>query len=85
MESIMTAPGVIKRATRVFVTPEDVSALMGCRRSMAYEMIKKINDDAKKRGKHAFPSGKANKYLFSEYYEIPIDDVDEVIAKGQEA
>lgn len=85
MGSIMTAPGVIKRATRVFVTPEDVSALMGCRRSMAYEMIKKINDDAKKRGKHAFPSGKANKYLFSEYYEIPIDDVDEVIAKGQEA
>ncbi len=85
MESIMTAPGVIKRATRVFVTPEDVSALMGCRRSMAYEMIKKINDDAKKRGKHAFPSGKANKYLFSEYYEIPIDDVDEVIAKRQEA
>lgn len=85
MESIMTAPGVIKRATRVFVTPEDVSALMGCRRSMAYEMIKKINDDAKKRGKHAFPSGKANKYLFSEYYEIPIEDVDKVIAGGQEA
>lgn len=41
MESIMTAPGVIKSATRIFVTPEDVSALMGCRRSMAYEMIKK--------------------------------------------
>lgn len=52
---------------------------------MAYEMIKKINDDAKKRGKHAFPSGKANKYLFSEYYEIPIEDVDKVIARGQEA
>ena len=43
MESIMTAPGVIKSATRIYVTPEDVSALMGCRRSMAYEMIKKIN------------------------------------------
>ena len=64
MESIMTAPGVIKSATRIYVTPEDVSALMGCRRSMAYEMIKKINNDAKKRGKHTFPSGKANKYLF---------------------
>ena len=46
MESIMTAPGVIKSATRIYVTPEDVSALMGCRRSMAYEMIKKINNDA---------------------------------------
>lgn len=79
MNTAARAPGVVKKAARVFVTPKDVIALMGCSDSMAYEMIKKINDDAKKRGKYPFPSGKANKYLFSEFYEIPIEDVNKAI------
>ncbi len=79
MEALAAQPGVAKKAARVFVTPEDVIALMGCSNSMAYEMIKKINDNAKKRGKYPFPSGKANKYLFSEFYEIPIEDVNKAI------
>ncbi len=76
---LTAAPGVVKKAARVFVIPEDITALMECSNSMAYEMIKKINDDAKKRGKCPFPSGKANKYLFSESYEIPIEDVNKAI------
>lgn len=79
MSTSTTAPGVVRKSTRIFVTKEDVSILMGCKDSKAYEIVREINKLAKKNGSQPFPSGKANKYLFSEAYGIPIEEVDRVI------
>lgn len=81
MSELATAPGVVRKSTRIFVTKEDVAVLMGCKESKAYAMVKEVNELAKKKGKLPFPVGKANKYLFSDIYDIPIEDVDRVINK----
>lgn len=73
------------KMTRIFVTQEDIVELLGCKKSMAYRIVREINDCAKEKGNRPFPSGKANKYLFSDLYAIPIDEIDRVIEAGQEA
>lgn len=80
--STVTAPGVMRGATRIFVTQEDVSILLGCGKSKAYAIVREVNESAKKKGNHPFPSGKANKYLFSDIFNIPIEEVDRVINAG---
>lgn len=84
METLETAPGVVRLANRIFVTWEDVTELLGCRKSKAYNVIHEVNECARKKGNRPFPSGKANKYLFSEIYGIPIEEVDGVIGGRQE-
>lgn len=79
MGTLTTAPGVVKRATRIFITQEDVAVLLGCGKSKAYEVVHDVNECAKKNGFRPFPTGKANKYLFSEIYNIPMEEVDRVI------
>ncbi len=79
METLAKAPGVVKRAPRIFITYEDVETLLGCGKSKAYDIVRQVNECAKKKGNHPFPSGKANKYLFSDIYDIPIEEVDRVI------
>lgn len=79
MSIILTAPGVIKRTTRIFVTQEDVMTLFDCGKSKAYSIIRDVNKHAKERGQCPFMTGKASKYLFSELYGIPIEEVDSVI------
>lgn len=83
MDALVTAPGVLRKSTRVFITPEDVTALMGCGKSKAYSMIREVNEAAKKKGNHPFPMGKANKYLFSDIFGIPMDEINAVINMGQ--
>lgn len=80
METLGTAPGVVRLAARIFVTWEDVMELLGCRKSKAYKIVHEVNECAKKKGNRPFPSGKANKYLFSEIYGIPIEEVNRVIS-----
>lgn len=75
-------PGVMRNATRIFVTQEDVAVLLGCGKSKAYNIVREVNKSAKKKGNHPFPAGKANKYLFSDIYGIPIEEVDKVINTG---
>ena len=84
MDALATAPGVLRKSMRVFVTPEDVVLLMGCGKSKAYSMIREVNESAKKKGNHPFPMGKANKYLFSEIFGIPMDEINAVINREQE-
>ncbi|MCM1223748.1 MAG: hypothetical protein NC548_55785 [Lachnospiraceae bacterium] len=84
MEALVSAPGAVERTARIFITPEDVGILLGCKQSKAYSIIKDVNECAKKKGKHPFPSGKANKYLFSDIYDIPIEEVDRVIIGKKE-
>lgn len=84
MNALVTAPGVVRKSTRIFVTPGDVAALLGCRKSKAYDIVREVNELAKKKGNHPFPTGKANKYLFSDTFGIPIEDVDRVINEEQE-
>ncbi len=79
MEPLDNAPGVLRKASRPFVTQEDVSKLLGCSRNKAYETLREVNKCAKSKGKHPFPAGKANKYLFADIYGIPLEDVDRVI------
>lgn len=79
METLVKAPGVAKRTTRIFITHEDVATLLGCGKSKAYDIVRQVNEFAKKKGNHPFPSGKANKYLFSDIFNIPMDEVDKVI------
>lgn len=79
MSALAVAPGVIQKSTRIFVTQEDVSVLLGCGKSKAYDIVREVNELAKKKGNHPFPAGKANKYLFSDVFDIPMDEVDKVI------
>lgn len=79
MNALTTAPGTVRKSTRIFVTQEDVAALLGCGKSKAYDIVREINKLAKKNGSHPFPAGKANKYLFSDAFGIPIEEVDKVI------
>lgn len=82
MQAMATSPGVVKKSTRIFVTHEDVAILLGCGKSKAYDIVREVNKSAKKKGNHPFPAGKANKYLFSDIFDIPIDEVDRVINEG---
>lgn len=79
MSALAAAPGVVQKSTRIFVTQEDVAVLLGCGKSKAYGIVREVNELAKKNGNHPFPSGKANKYLFSDIFDIPIEEVDKVI------
>ena len=79
MGVLATAPGVLGQAKRIFVTQEDVAGLLGCGKSKAYEIVREVNEYAKKKGNRPFPAGKANKYLFSDIYDIPIEEIDRVI------
>lgn len=79
MSALAAAPGVMQKSTRIFVTQEDVAVLLGCGKSKAYDIVREVNELAKKKGNHPFPAGKANKYLFSDVFDIPMDEVDKVI------
>lgn len=79
MDAVAEAPGVARKSTRIFVTQEDVAVLLGCGKSKAYDIVREVNKQAKEKGKHPFPAGKANKYLFSDIFDIPMDEVDKVI------
>ncbi len=79
MSALTEAPGVVQKSTRIFVTHEDVATLLGCGKSKAYDIVREVNRQARKKGNHPFPSGKANKYLFSDIFNIPMDEVDKVI------
>lgn len=81
MSTLAAAPGVVRKSTRIFVTQEDVSTLLGCGKSKAYDIVRDVNKSAKKSGNQPFPAGKANKYLFAEIYHIPIEEVDRVISE----
>lgn len=83
MQSLATAPGVVESVTRVFVVQKDVAMLLGCGKSKAYEVVNEVNEYAKKKGYLPFPAGKANKYLFADIYDIPIEEVDRVIISNR--
>lgn len=83
MEALKTAPGVIGISTRVYILPKDVMQLLGCQANRAYQAIREVNSYAKKNGKFTFPQGRANKYMFSERFGIPLEIIDEVISKEQ--
>jgi len=51
--------GVIGKPKRLFVNSEDVMKLLGCKKSYAGQVLREINTEARKTGKHAFPAGKA--------------------------
>lgn len=84
MGVLTAAPGVVKKAARIFVTHEDVAELLGCGKSKAYEIVRGVNELAKKKGNQPFPAGKANKYLFSDIFDIPIEEIDKVISNEME-
>lgn len=84
MGTFMSAPGVVRKSTRVFVTREDVAALLGCGKSKAYDIVRDVNKQAEKNGNHPFPAGKANKYLFADIFNIPMEEVDKIINGEQE-
>ena len=73
------APGVIRQASRMYITQADVSKLLGCKQSKAYSIVKDVNRIAVERGKAPFPSGRANKYIFSDMYDIPIEEINSVL------
>lgn len=73
--------GVLDKPKRLFVTSSDVMKLLGCKSSYAGKVLKEINDEAKESGMHAFPSGKANKYIFAEKFGIPLDDIDRAMSE----
>ncbi len=80
MSGLTTAPGVIKKSTRLFITGEDVMRLFGCSKSKAYDIVRGVNKCAKDKGHRPLPAGKANKYLFANIYDLPIEEVDRVIS-----
>ena len=82
MRVLDEASGVMRKSTRIFVTQEDVATLLGCGKSKAYDIVREVNKQARKKGNHPFPAGKANKYLFSDIFDIPMEEVDRVINAG---
>jgi hypothetical protein len=84
MSALATAPGVIGKHLRIYVTQEDVAVLFGCGKSKAYQIVREVNQCAKESGCRSLPSGRANKYLFSDIYGIPIEEVNSVISGQQE-
>ncbi len=83
MQALAEAPGVVRKSTRLFVTQKDVATILGCRKSKAYDIVRDINKAAVKKGKHSWGAGKANKYLFADIFDIPIEEVDRVINEEQ--
>ena len=79
MSALATAPGVVRTALITYLTPKDVKALLGCRDSKAYSVIRMINEAAKVNGNIGYGAGKCNKYLFSEKFGIPIEVIDQII------
>lgn len=79
MQALTATPGVVRKSTRIFVTQEDVAVLLGCGKSKAYDIVREVNKLATEKGNLPFPAGKANKYLFSDTFDIPIEEVDRVI------
>lgn len=67
---------------RIFITGKDVMELLGCKSSKAYKVIEDVNRNAIERGMKAFPAGKANKYIFSEMYGVPVSDIDQIVKEG---
>lgn len=84
MGELAASPGVVKIAARLFVTNEDVMKLFGCGRSKAYRIVQEVNAHAKEMGKRPLPAGKANKYLFSDLYGIPVDEIEKIISDKEE-
>ena len=81
MIDIKEAPGVIGLNLRPYVTINDVVTLFRCSKSKASFVIKDVNKKVEDEGGIAFPAGKANKYIFSQMTQIPMEQVDEVITQ----
>lgn len=79
MGALATAPGVLGAALTTYVTAADVMKLIGCKDNKDYQIIREVNQMAKKAGKLAYGQGKANKYLFADKFGIPIEVVDSII------
>lgn len=79
MGCLKDSPGVIGNAPRAYITTEEVMLLLGCKEDWAYRAIRDLNKQCEKKGNHAFPPGKANKFLFAKEFDIPILFVDRVI------
>ncbi len=82
MQNLENAQGVIKRASRLYVNYKDIMTIFECSKSMAYNIMKKVNLRAEEKGECTPPAGKANKYTFARLYGIPIEDVDRIINNG---
>lgn len=70
-------------ATITYITAIDVMQLLGCKDNKAYQTIREVNTEARKRGLFAYGQGKASKYLFSEKFGIPIEVVNAVIGQNK--
>jgi len=55
MGALAEAPVVVRKSTRIFVTKEDVAALLGCGKSKAYDIVREVNGLAKKKGNLSRP------------------------------
>lgn len=69
---------------RIFVKCSDVMKIMGCSKSQAYNVIKKVNERASEMNTTAFPRGTANKYLFADMYGIPSFAIDQILEENNE-
>ena len=79
MDTSALAPGVLTASARVYVGIADVMMLLRCQKSKASDYIKNINKMAEEQGGMAFPSGKANKYLFAKLSSLPMEDINMVL------
>ena len=72
MGTFASTPGVVERTARIFITHEDVSTLLGCGKSKAYDIVRQVNECAKKKGNHPFPSGKQISICFQIFMIFPL-------------
>ncbi len=70
--------GILPCPLRTYLRPEDVSLLIGCKRTKAYAYIREVNAVAEKEGLVS-QNGQANKYLFAKMHGLPISDIDAVL------
>lgn len=79
MRKLAKAPGVVRKAPRLFITHKDVMEMFECCRTSAYKIIEEVNRYAVTKGHRPMLAGKASKYLFAELYGIPLEEVERVI------
>lgn len=62
--------GLSSKVTLSYYTIKDVMTILGCGRTKASEVVRKLNDELEEKGYMRFPLGRVPKKYFEERYHL---------------
>lgn len=65
-----TDTGLSSMVTLSYYTIKDVMTILGCGRTKASEVVRKLNDELEEKGYMRFPLGRVPKKYFEERYHL---------------